>query len=149
MQQLCVAKYTDPNAWWSFVHCQNFQGAGKIGTPEVALKCAKTANIDWENGGAGQCAGLDGSGKGEEGVGLLQQSVQDTEALGIEYVYSQSKSICLLNNASCRKSCTILINGRQVCIHDGEWKQCEVRINFTCCRSLQLMTVFLGRPHSE
>ena len=27
-----------------------------------------------------------------------------------------------------RRSCTILINGRKVCVHDGAWKECEVRI---------------------
>lgn len=27
-----------------------------------------------------------------------------------------------------RKSCTILINGKEVCIHDGTWKSCEVRV---------------------
>lgn len=26
-----------------------------------------------------------------------------------------------------RKSCTIIINGRQVCIRDGTWYECEVR----------------------
>ena len=26
-----------------------------------------------------------------------------------------------------RKSCTVIINGKQVCIRDGAWKQCEVR----------------------
>lgn len=26
-----------------------------------------------------------------------------------------------------RKSCTILINNKPVCVHDGTWKECEVR----------------------
>jgi len=107
VQQLCVAKYTNPREWWSFVRCQNYQGRDQVGTPEVALKCARAVGIDWVEGGAGNCAGLDGSGKGAEGVKLLQESVQATKALGIE------------------KSCTILINGRQVCIHDGVWKECQ------------------------
>lgn len=33
----------------------------------------------------------------------------------------------------CRKSCTVIINGEQVCIHDGTWQKCEVR-----CGSLSL-----------
>lgn len=37
----------------------------------------------------------------------------------------QIPHILLLTSAS-RKSCTILINQKQVCIHDGTWKQCEV-----------------------
>lgn len=28
-----------------------------------------------------------------------------------------------------RKSCTILISGKPVCIHDETWKQCEVRLH--------------------
>lgn len=85
MQQLCTAKYTTQSQWWSFVHCQNFQGRDHVGQPDVALMCAKVAGIDWENG-PGKCAGLDGSGKGAEGVDLLQKSVRATAALGITYV---------------------------------------------------------------
>ncbi|OBZ70377.1 hypothetical protein A0H81_09882 [Grifola frondosa] len=85
----------------------NYQGRDKIGTPATALQCAETVHIDWENSKVGECAGTDGSGKAAEGVQLLQESVQATRALGIE------------------KSCTVLINGRQVCIRDGEWKECE------------------------
>jgi len=107
VQQLCAAKYEQLSRWWSFVHCQNYYARNEIGTPEVALKCAKIAKIDWENGGTGQCAGIDGSGKGAEGILLLQQSARTTKALGIT------------------RSCTILINGRQVCVHDGIWKECE------------------------
>ena len=47
--------------------------------------CAQVAGIDWENG-PGKCAGLDGSGKGAEGVALLQKSVRATAALGITCV---------------------------------------------------------------
>lgn len=107
VQQLCVAKYTTARKWWSFVQCQDYQGREQVGKPDIALKCAKTAGIDWVDGGAGKCAGVDGSGKGAEGVKLLQESVQATKAFGIS------------------KSCTILINGRQVCIHDRVWKQCQ------------------------
>jgi len=107
VQQLCVAKYTSQEQWWSFVQCQDYQGREQVGNPYVALMCAKTAGIDWVEGGAGKCAGVDGSGRGTEGVRLLQESVRATNALGIS------------------KSCMILINGRQVCIHDREWKQCE------------------------
>jgi len=107
VHQLCVAKYTNQRNWWSFVQCQNYQGRDQVGKPEVALKCAKAVGIDWVESGAGECAGLDGSGRGAEGVKLLQDSVQVTKSLEIE------------------KSCTILINGRQVCIHDGEWKECQ------------------------
>lgn len=73
--------------WWEFVTCQNYQGRDKIGRPDVALKCARTAKMDWSGSEVGRCAGLDGSGTGEEGVRLLQESVKDTEALEIKYAF--------------------------------------------------------------
>lgn len=107
VQQLCAAKYTPMNTWWEFVTCQNYEGKDRIGSPDVALKCARTAKIDWSGSGVGRCAGEDGSGTGEEGVRLLQENIKVAEALGII------------------KSCTIVINGEKVCVHDGTWKDCE------------------------
>ncbi|KAG0709625.1 hypothetical protein DFH29DRAFT_792799 [Suillus ampliporus] len=104
VQELCAAKYHPASEWWSFVQCQNFQGRDNIGTPDTARNCAKAAGIDWENGKAGRCAG---EGGGTEGIQLLQQSVKDSIAARIQ------------------KSCTIIINGQQVCIRDGSWYDCE------------------------
>jgi hypothetical protein len=66
--------------------CQNYQGRDYIGRPDVALKCARTHNIDWEESGVGECVGLDGSGKGREGVQLLHDSIRVAGSLGITYV---------------------------------------------------------------
>ncbi|KDR83751.1 hypothetical protein GALMADRAFT_54325 [Galerina marginata CBS 339.88] len=107
VQQLCASKYAPFSNWWEFVKCQNFQGRENIGLPDVALKCAEVAGIDWGSSGAGECAGLDGSGKGTEGVALLKAST----LLGI--------------GLNITKSCTVLISGRAVCVHDGTWKDCE------------------------
>ncbi|KAF8484703.1 hypothetical protein DFH94DRAFT_624073 [Russula ochroleuca] len=107
VQQLCAAKYTPMRTWWEFVMCQNYHGRNHIGTSDVALKCARTARIDWEGSGVGQCAGSDGSGTGSEGVQLLKDSIRLTESLGIT------------------TSCTVVINSEKVCIHDGTWKRCE------------------------
>lgn len=92
VQQLCVAKYTPMRTWWEFVMCQNYEGRDKIGRPDVALKCARTARIDWRGSQVGQCAGLDGSGTGEEGVRLLQRSVRIAEFLDITCVASPPPS---------------------------------------------------------
>ncbi|KAJ3531835.1 hypothetical protein NM688_g7514 [Phlebia brevispora] len=107
VQELCAVKYTPRDVWWRFVQCQNFQGRYEVGKPETALKCADAVEIDWPNSDVGQCAGVDASGKGKEGLSLLRESVQVTKSLGIE------------------KSCTILINGNAVCVRDGSWKDCE------------------------
>jgi hypothetical protein len=144
VQQLCVAKYTNPTDWWSFVQCQNFQGRDRIGTPDVALNCAKTSGIDWVNGGAGECAGVDGSGRGAEGVRLLQESVMATKALGIQCVSQYVDTLQLIDvSATASTSCTILINGRQVCIHDRVWKECQV---FQRCPPLKPAVDFPSRP---
>ncbi|EPQ59906.1 hypothetical protein GLOTRDRAFT_24398, partial [Gloeophyllum trabeum ATCC 11539] len=107
IQQLCVAKYQPLAKWWQFVQCNNYQGRPQIGKPEVALKCAKAAKIEWEGSDIAGCAGSDASGKAEEGIELLRQSVKETERLNI------------------KKSCTIMINGNKVCVRDGAWKECE------------------------
>lgn len=84
VQQLCVHKHTPFKKWWEFVQCQNYEGRYKVGEPDVAFKCAKVAGIDWEHSGAGECAGFDASGKAEEGITLLQESVILGKKLGIK-----------------------------------------------------------------
>lgn len=106
VQQLCVAKYS-PSSWWEFVRCQNFEGRKRIGRPALALKCAAAVNINWEKSEVGECVGRDGSGKGAEGIKLLQESV------------------ALSTNSNITKSCTVIINGEKVCVHDKIWKKCE------------------------
>ncbi|KAJ7904507.1 hypothetical protein B0H14DRAFT_2663162 [Mycena olivaceomarginata] len=107
VQQLCVAKYASPSAWWKFVQCQNSHGRYQVGIPDLTLQCARTANIDWEGSGVASCVGLDVSGKAEEGKELLRQSALLGKSLGIE------------------KSCTVLINRKKVCVHDGTWQECD------------------------
>ncbi|KAF4619163.1 hypothetical protein D9613_005088 [Agrocybe pediades] len=107
VQQLCVKKHEPFENWWAFVQCHNFQGREKIGRPDVALKCARAAGIDWENSGAAACIGLDGEAKAKEGVNLLKESTLLGKELGI------------------KNSCTVLISGKAVCVHDGTWRNCE------------------------
>lgn len=104
IQQLCAAKYTPFKEWWSFVQCENYQGRSKIGLPETAELCSKTANIDWEGSGVGDCVG--DNSEGEEGVKLLKESIILQQELGIT------------------KSCTVMLSGRKICVHDGDWKEC-------------------------
>lgn len=83
VQQLCVAKYQPRDVWWQFLQCQNSFGRERVGNAELALYCAKKVGFDWENGAVGQCAGVDASGKGVEGVELLKQSALTAEMWGI------------------------------------------------------------------
>ncbi|KAJ7771350.1 hypothetical protein DFH07DRAFT_866378 [Mycena maculata] len=109
VQQLCAAKYS--TKWWEFVQCQNSRGRFQVGVPDLTLQCAQKVGIDWETSGVGSCAGLDASGKGTEGIELLQESVSLGKSLGLE------------------KSCTVLINHKQMCVHDGEWDECEGNVD--------------------
>ena len=84
VQELCTIKYNPTSVWWRFIQCMNFGGRWEPGKPETALKCADAVGIDWANSEVGQCAGKDASGKGEEGVRLLHESVKNTTKLGIE-----------------------------------------------------------------
>lgn len=73
-----------------------------MGERAVAQVCATKAGIDW--------ALLDACKAGREGTRLLLESVQATKALGIV------------------NSCTVLVNGRKVCVRDdNKWRDCEVR----------------------
>ncbi|KAI5480412.1 hypothetical protein MNV49_000987 [Pseudohyphozyma bogoriensis] len=86
--------------WWNFVQCQNYGPSSQIGDESTAKECASSVSHNW-NEEVENCAA------GEEGIQLLHDSVQQSQALHIT------------------KSCTIVINGKAVCVHDGQWKQCE------------------------
>lgn len=86
VQELCAVKHLDQTHWWSYVKCQNFYGRDAVGTPEIALKCANAARFDWIESGVGKCAGVDGLGRGDEGIALLKESVANSAELGIRLV---------------------------------------------------------------
>jgi hypothetical protein len=84
VQELCASKYAPLERWWDFVHCQNYEGRYKVGNPDIATRCARTAKLDLENSGIGECIGENASGTGKEGVALLQESVQNSQDMGIQ-----------------------------------------------------------------
>ncbi|KAJ7591086.1 hypothetical protein C8J56DRAFT_934649 [Mycena floridula] len=100
IQQLCVAEHEPFNTLWDFVMCQD-QNKDSIGRIERAVECAEIAGFNWTQSQAGNCASSSG-----EGLQLLKDNIKRARAMEIE------------------KSCTILINGRKVCIHDSSWKDC-------------------------
>ncbi|ORY39203.1 hypothetical protein BCR35DRAFT_311490 [Leucosporidium creatinivorum] len=107
IQQLCVAKYwqgpsgeVNPWAdWWNFVQCVNYGPTSRIGSEDLAKSCAKVVKHEW-NHQIEHCVSSD------EGAELLQESVKKAKAMSLV------------------KSCTVVIGGKAVCIHDGTWKQC-------------------------
>ncbi|KAG5221601.1 secreted protein [Salix suchowensis] len=106
--------------------CQNYHGRESVGEPDLALSCAGASKIDWEGSGVGQCAGNDASGKAPEGIAMLKESLRLAQNLNIQCANSVHLSF-FYSSASLdsSKSCTVLINKKAVCVHDGTWKDCE------------------------
>ncbi|GAA6008850.1 GILT family protein [Rhodotorula paludigena] len=123
MQQLCAAKHWTPadaasrdegegdelraqlrgkqgwEDWWNFVQCMNYGDRSRIGSESAAKECAKVAKREW-NDSVASCV------TGKEGRHLLLSSVRRAHKLGVT------------------KSCTVLIEDKPVCVHDGTWKEC-------------------------
>ncbi|RUP15703.1 hypothetical protein BC936DRAFT_139582 [Jimgerdemannia flammicorona] len=113
-QELCFRSvYPDVRDWFSFVSCLNrkFWQIGEDGyaeecgeycgnmQPEARISDVKKTGKDYEP--ISDCIA---SGEGGE---LLRASIRKTESWGVN------------------KSCTMFINNKLRCIHDGEWKDCD------------------------
>ncbi|GAA6023315.1 hypothetical protein JCM10207_006231 [Rhodosporidiobolus poonsookiae] len=85
--------------WWNFLQCLNYGETGSIGTDAKAKECAKVVGRTWD-GPVAACV------DSHEGRDLLLASVKEAQKL------------------EATKSCTMLLEGKQVCIHDGTWKSC-------------------------
>ncbi|GAA5954451.1 hypothetical protein JCM10213_003049 [Rhodosporidiobolus nylandii] len=92
--------------WWNFVQCLNYGDTSEIGTDKKARECARVVKRDYSPT-LSTCIGP-ASHPGAEGRALLLASLREAEKLDV------------------RKSCTVLIEGRQVCIHDSTWKSCPI-----------------------
>ncbi|GAA5942410.1 uncharacterized protein JCM15063_006238 [Sporobolomyces koalae] len=90
--------------WWNFVQCMNYGKRDKIGDLSTARTCAKVVGREWTTA-MEECA-QDSSDS--QGARLFKKSVARSNKLAIE------------------KSCTIMINERKVCVHDGVWKDCSI-----------------------
>lgn len=47
------------------------------------------------------------------------------------------------------KSCTVVINGEKVCVHDGTWKECEVSYAFCTLRAPANIDIQKGHTVSD
>ncbi|KAI8460229.1 hypothetical protein BY996DRAFT_4574965 [Phakopsora pachyrhizi] len=102
IQQLCYKKkFPQLKDWWSFVQCQNYAGLGRLGDDILARSCSKLNRNDYDRD-VRPCV------EGELGEKLLRASIKRTKNLQIV------------------KSCSILINHKLICVHDGSWKDCPI-----------------------
>jgi len=102
IHQLCVQSHVPSLLTrYSFLTTQNYLAPSRIGELDYAKRCAAAVRIDWEGSGVAKCV------QGREGTRLLKESAERTKEMGVS------------------KSCTILIEGRVRCIHDGSWYDCD------------------------
>ncbi|ORZ08180.1 hypothetical protein BCR42DRAFT_425392 [Absidia repens] len=99
IQQLCFKyEYPDREDWFAFDLCLN-KRYKQIGlNNNLALHCAKEGKKSYDR--------VDKCSRSSLGIGLLTESAQKTKALGV------------------RSSCTVFIDQKLRCIHDGSWKNC-------------------------
>ncbi|RKO88151.1 hypothetical protein BDK51DRAFT_8734, partial [Blyttiomyces helicus] len=99
IQQLCTrAHYPSPSQWFNFILCEN-RNWRSIPDAHLGASCAAKFGIDYDV--------VRGCMDGDEGVQLLAESVAATKAAGAG------------------RSCTIFIDGKKRCIHDGDWDECD------------------------
>jgi hypothetical protein len=94
-QQLCIQSIYPQKTFIRYLLCQSKQ---ILSIPNNGEQCAKENSINWSR--VQSCVTSDESNK------LFQKSLERT------------------NLASVRKSCTIYINGKFWCMHDGFWLNC-------------------------
>jgi hypothetical protein len=125
VQQLCAQKYAASTPqWWAFVQCQNAAGRYAVGEPALAARCAAEAGLAWAGAPAGTCAAVGSGGASAEARALLAASALRTKALGIKCVGAPRRTAGGAD-AGHRNSCTVVLNGRHVCVRDdGAWKAC-------------------------
>ncbi|KAI7858859.1 hypothetical protein BDC45DRAFT_433143 [Circinella umbellata] len=101
IQELCFKQiYPDIDDWFDgFTLCLNeeYQDIGEDN--DLAIKCAKRIGKDYDP--VQNCI------TSLNGIQLLTDSVERTQSLNVE------------------KSCTIYIDNKLRCIHDGSWKECD------------------------
>jgi hypothetical protein len=103
-QQLCVLKYVTPQAYWGFIQCQD-EDVNLIGTTSLAEKCLGRVLTGSSPGSVAHKVRACFNSK--EGERLLQESALFTKQKGIQ------------------KSCTMWLNGKPRCVHDGGiWYDC-------------------------
>ncbi|KAI7880384.1 hypothetical protein K492DRAFT_195218 [Lichtheimia hyalospora FSU 10163] len=100
IQELCFKHvYPDYHQWFEFDLCLN-EKYESIGTGTgLAEDCAGQLELSFEP--VKDCI------ESDKGLELLTKSVERTQSLGVQ------------------KSCTIYIDNRLRCIHDGTWKDCD------------------------
>ncbi|KAI8393730.1 uncharacterized protein BYT42DRAFT_552048 [Radiomyces spectabilis] len=100
IQELCFKHvYPSHQDWFAFDLCLN-ERLQSIGRDDLlAPRCAQRLHKNF----APVASCIDG----QQGIDLLHSSVDRTQSLGVT------------------KSCTVFINNKLRCIHDGSWKECD------------------------
>jgi hypothetical protein len=122
VQQLCVREHTSTiKEWWNFIQCSNYGKLDKVGDISLAKQCSKIIGKDWDRDFS-DCY------TGSEGRKLLQKSgkCHSIRSVGGSRlkVDDGCRTVKLAMDMDIKKSCSILVNDKLVCVHDGSWKDC-------------------------
>lgn len=103
----------------AFIQAQNYFDPHQIGSDAYARKSLESIGHSWTESGVEHCvSGVENSQDddnsddqsiGKEGKTLLRNSIKRTS-----------------NELNAKKSCTILLQGKVRCVHDGSWYDCDV-----------------------
>ncbi|GAX85344.1 hypothetical protein CEUSTIGMA_g12761.t1 [Chlamydomonas eustigma] len=103
-QQLCMLKHTSPQAFWGFIQCQN-QDITTVGTSSSAERCLDQVLSEVSHESV--IHKVRSCFNGKEATQLLRESATFTKDKGVV------------------KSCTMWVNGKPRCVHDGGiWYDC-------------------------
>jgi hypothetical protein len=98
-QQLCYRQYhQDPHQWFKVLSCMSWK-QDDIPSVQMWRDCANKFGAPLSTSDL-SCV------NGEDGRRLLEQSARRTLDRGV------------------KKSCTIFLNNKKRCVHDGTWKEC-------------------------
>ncbi|BGP29753.1 hypothetical protein JCM10296v2_001498 [Rhodotorula toruloides] len=100
VQQLCAEKYWGAEGAWQFIQCLNYDPNARVGNEQAARECGRLIGRDWTQD-LQECV------DGPEGRKLARKSAKKLSKLRVE------------------KSCSILVRGEVVCIHDSTWQHCR------------------------
>lgn len=101
----------------------------------MAKRCAKVINKDWDQDFSSCYTGKRGrrllreSGEcGAQHIGCMQcfqaHTADKLESLPLNDDLSLALAVLDAQRMNITKSCSIVINDRLVCVHDGSWKDC-------------------------
>jgi len=96
-------------------------GCRRVGDISLAKTCAKVIKKNWD-------ADFSDCYTGKQGKALLKESGESgyTFTCTRKPMHSFRSPVQLAHQKNITRSCTVIVNEKQVCIRDGVWKDCPI-----------------------